>query len=142
MIQGMASVLTQALHLVLVLAMAPLLVGLVRLVKARLMGRRGPSPLQPWRDLAKLLRKRPVLAEGASDISRAAPYVACAATLLAAMLVPGFSQGMLLAPLSDLLLLAGLLALARVALALAGMDAGTAFGGMGAARELGFSAFA
>lgn len=142
MIQGMASVLTQALHLVLVLAMAPLLVGLVRLVKARLMGRRGPSPLQPWRDLAKLLRKRPVLAEGASGISRAAPYVACAATLLAAMLVPGFSQGMLLAPLSDLLLLAGLLALARVALALAGMDAGTAFGGMGAARELGFSAFA
>lgn len=142
MIQGLASVLTQALHLVLVLAMAPLLVGLVRLVKARLMGRRGPSPLQPWRDLAKLLRKRPVLAEGASDISRAAPHVACAATLLAAMLVPGFSQAMVLAPLSDLLLLAGLLALARVALALAGMDAGTGFGGMGAARELGFSAFA
>ncbi len=142
MIQGLASALTQLLHILLVLAVAPLLVGFVRLVKARLMGRRGPPLLQPWRDLAKLLRKRPVLAEGASGITPAAPYVACAATLFAATLVPGFAQGMLLAPLADLLLLAGLLALARVALALAGMDVGTAFGGMGAARELSFSAFA
>ena len=142
MILGLAAILTQLMHLALVLALAPVLVGLVRLVKARLMGRRGPALPQPWRDLAKLLRKRPVLAEGATEISRAAPYVACAATLFAAVLVPGFAQGMLLAPLADLLLLAGLLALARVALALAGMDVGTAFGGMGAARELSFSAFA
>ena len=142
MILGLTAILTQLLHLLLVLAMAPVLVGLVRLVKARLMGRRGPALLQPWRDLAKLLRKRPVLAVGATEISRAAPYMACAATLLAAALVPSFAQGMLLAPLADLLLLAGLLALARVALALAGMDVGTAFGGMGAARELSFSAFA
>jgi len=142
MILGLAAILTQLMHLALVLALAPVLVGLVRLVKARLMGRRGPALLQPWRDLAKLLRKRPVLADGATEISRAAPYVACAATLFAAVLVPGFAQGMLLAPLADLLLLAGLLALARVALALAGMDVGTAFGGMGAARELSFSAFA
>jgi formate hydrogenlyase subunit 4 len=142
MILGLAAILTQLMHLALVLAVAPLLVGLVRLVKARLMGRRGPALLQPWRDLAKLLRKRPVLADGATEISRAAPYIACAATLFAAALVPGFAQGMLLAPLADMLLLAGLLALARVALALAGMDVGTAFGGMGAARELSFSAFA
>jgi formate hydrogenlyase subunit 4 len=142
MILGLAAILTQLMHLALVLALAPVLVGLVRLVKARLMGRRGPALLQPWRDLAKLLRKRPVLADGATEISRAAPYVACAATLCAAVLVPGFAQGMLLAPLADLLLLAGLLALARVELALAGMDVGTAFGGMGAARELSFSAFA
>ena len=142
MILGLAAILTQLMHLALVLALAPVLVGLVRLVKARLMGRRGPALLQPWRDLAKLLRKRPVLADGATEISRAAPYVACAATLFAAVLVPSFAQGMLLAPLADLLLLAGLLALARVALALAGMDVGTAFGGMGAARELSFSAFA
>ena len=64
MILGLAAILTQLMHLALVLALAPVLVGLVRLVKARLMGRRGPALLQPWRDLAKLLRKRPVLAEG------------------------------------------------------------------------------
>ncbi|MFM7305623.1 MAG: NADH-quinone oxidoreductase subunit H, partial [Alphaproteobacteria bacterium] len=71
------------------------------------------------RDLLKLLKKRPVLAENASIISRAAPYVAVGAALLAAALVPSFARGMLLAPFADLLLIAGLLALGRFAMALA-----------------------
>jgi formate hydrogenlyase subunit 4 len=107
-----------------------------------MMGRVGASPLQPWRDLLKLLRKRPVLAENASWISRAAPYVAAGAAAAALALVPSFARGMALAPLSDLILLAGLLALGRVALALAGLDVGTAFGGLGAAREMSFAALA
>ena len=138
----LAGFLAQLLHVALVVALAPLLVGFVRLVKARLMGRRGPPITQPWRDIRKLLRKRPVVAAGATAITTTAPHLACAASLLAAALVPGFAHGMSLAPLADLLLLAGLLATARVALALAGMDAGTAFGGMGAARALSFAAFA
>jgi len=142
MIAGIFSLLAQLLHAGLVLALAPVLIGFVRFIKARLMGRRGPPLLQPWRDILKLLRKRPVLAEGATAITQATPYIACAATFLAACLVPGFAQGMVLAPMADLLLLAGLLALARLALALAGMDAGTAFGGMGAAREMSLSTFA
>lgn len=135
-------ILAQALHIALVLAAAPLLVGGQRWLKARMMGRRGPHPLQPLRDLRKLLRKRPVLAENASAISRAAPYVAAGAAVLAAALVPSFARGMAFAPLSDLILVAGLLALGRVAMALAGMDAGTAFGGLGAAREMSFAALA
>ena len=79
----LSSLLTQFLHLALILALAPVLAGSVRWLKARLMGRRGPHPLQPWRDLLKLLKKRPVLAENASAISRAAPYVAMASALLA-----------------------------------------------------------
>ncbi len=138
----LGAVLVQGLHLALVLAAAPMLVGGIRWLKARLMGRRGPHPLQPWRDLAKLLRKRPVLAENASWISDAAPYAGLAATIAAVALVPSLSRGMLLAPTGDLLLVAGLLAAARVALALSGMDAGTAFGGLGAAREMSFAAFA
>ena len=142
MIEALAGFLAQLLHAALVVALAPLVVGFVRWVKARLMGRRGPAIIQPWRDLLKLLRKRPVVAEGATAVTLAAPHIACAATLLAACLIPGFAHGMSLAPLSDLLLLAGLLAAGRAAMALAGMDAGTAFGGMGAARELSFAAFA
>jgi formate hydrogenlyase subunit 4 len=137
-----AGVLTQILHIALMLAAAPLVVGGVRWLKARLMGRAGPHPLQPLRDVLKLLRKRPLLAEGAGAASRAAPYVAAAAALAAAALVPGFARGMVLAPLADLVLIAGLLAVGRVALALAGMDAGTAFGGMGASREMSFAALA
>ena len=40
-----------------VLLIAPLAVGVVRRVKARLMRRQGPPLLQGYRDLAKLLRK-------------------------------------------------------------------------------------
>jgi formate hydrogenlyase subunit 4 len=141
-VSTLSAVLTQLLHLALVLAAAPLVVGGVRWLKARMMGRIGPHPLQPWRDLLKLLRKRPVMADNASWISRAAPYLAVAAAAAALALVPSFSRAMLLAPLGDLILIAGLLALGRVALALAGMDVGTAFGGLGAAREMSFAALA
>jgi formate hydrogenlyase subunit 4 len=132
----------QLLHVALMLAAAPLVVGVTRWLKARMMGRRGASPLQPLRDLDKLLRKTPVLADNASVVSEAAPYAGFAACLVAIALVPSFSRGMTFAPLSDLILLAGLLALARMSIALAGMDVGTAFGGLGAAREMSFSAFA
>ena len=140
--QTLGGLITQALHLLLMLLAAPLLVGVVRWLKARMLGRRGASPFQPFRDFAKLLRKRPVLAENASAVSEVAPYVGVAALLVAAALVPGFARGMLLAPVADLLVIAGLLALGRVALALAGMDVGTAFGGLGAAREMSFASFA
>ena len=138
----LCAVLTQILHIALMLAAPPLVVGLIRWLKARMNGRRGASPLQPYCDLARLLRKRPLLAENASLVSEMAPYLALAATLVAAALVPGFAQGMAFAPVADLVLVAGLLALARMALALNGMDAGTAFGGMGAAREMSFAVFA
>ncbi|WP_372620143.1 respiratory chain complex I subunit 1 family protein [Falsiroseomonas sp.] len=137
-----AAVFTQLVHLALVLAAAPLVVGGIRWLKARMMGRVGAHPLQPWRDILKLLKKRPVLAENASWISRAAPYAAAAAALAALALVPSFARGMAFAPLADLVLIAGLLALGRVALALAGLDVGTAFGGLGAAREMSFAALA
>ena len=60
----------QGCHMVLVLALAPLLTGWVRWIKARLLRRRGPAPLQPYRDLIKLLRKDVVLADSASWLFR------------------------------------------------------------------------
>lgn len=136
------SLLAQVLHVALILAAAPVLTGVVRWLKARMMGRRGAHPLQPLRDLLKLLRKTPVLAENASPVSRAAPYLAAGAAVAAAALVPSFGRGMVFSPLSDLIVVAGLLALGRVAMALAGMDVGTPFGGLGAAREMSFAALA
>jgi formate hydrogenlyase subunit 4 len=136
---GLASLLV---HVALMLALAPVLVGTIRWAKARLLGRVGPPVLQPWRDLRRLARKQPVLAENASPLFAAAPTVAFAAMLAAAALVPGFALGMATAPLSDLLSIVGLLALARCTLALAGLDIGTAFGGIGASRDMSFSVFA
>lgn len=129
-------------HLALMLAAAPLFTGIVRWLKARLLGRIGPPPMQPWRDLLRLARKQPVVADNTSWLFRAAPAGVLAATIAAASLVPSFTLGMASAPEADLLVLAGLLGLARCILALAAMDTGTSFGGIGASREMAFSVFA
>jgi len=133
---------TQLIHAALMIAAAPVVVGLIRRIKARLAGRVGPPVLQPWRDLIRLARKEPVVAENASFVFTGAPAVALAATFAAAMLVPSFALGMVTAPVSDLIVLAGLLTLARCALALAGLDVGTSFGGIGSSREMSFAVFA
>ena len=137
-----AGILAQVLHLALMLLGAVLLPGLLRLLRARLQGRHGPGLWQPARDWMRLLRKQPVLADHASPVSSAAPYLGFAAVLAAALLVPGFMHGMALAPMSDLVVLAGLLLLARAAEALASLDAGTAAGGRAAARAMGQDGFA
>jgi formate hydrogenlyase subunit 4 len=126
----------QLLHIALVLAAAPTLSGIIRWARAQLVGRVGSPILQPWRDLARLLRKQPVMAESASAVSAVAPLVAAAAVATAAILVPSFTLGMTLAPFADLLTIAGLLIVARTAIALAGMDAGSAAGGIGASRTM------
>ncbi len=128
---GVASLL---LHTALMLAGAPLLAGVQARVRARLLGRAGPPLAQPWRDLVRLWRKRPVLPVLASWLFEGAPFARLAAVLVAALLVPSFALGMATAPASDLLVLAGLLAVDRCALALAGYETGTALGGMGASR--------
>jgi formate hydrogenlyase subunit 4 len=126
----------QAVHVALVLGAAPTMIGVIRWIQARLVGRAGPSLLQPWRDLARLLRKQPVMAESASEVFAVAPLLSAAAAAVAAVLVPSFTLGMALAPCADLLTIVGLLALARCSMALAGMDAGTALGGLGASRMM------
>jgi formate hydrogenlyase subunit 4 len=127
---------TQGLQMLLVLLLAPGLVGLVRKAKARLLRRRGAPILQPYRDLLRLTRKEVVLAENASWLFRATPYLIFAATWVAAALVPSFATGLLFSWCADLIAIIALLASARFFLALAGMDVGTSFGGIGSSREV------
>ena len=54
------------------IAVAPLLVGSIQAMKARLQGRRGPSPLQHYRDLRRLFSDAP---DFASNIT-AAQFIA------------------------------------------------------------------
>ncbi|HWF77207.1 MAG TPA: NADH-quinone oxidoreductase subunit H [Caulobacteraceae bacterium] len=126
----------QGAQMALVLALAPALTGLVRLVKARLTRRRGPSVLQPYRDLWRLMRKEAVLAEHASWLFRTAPYLIFAGSWVAAALVPTFATGLMFSWSADLIAIIALLGSARFFLALAGMDVGTSFGGIGASREV------
>jgi len=132
----------QLLHLLLMLAAAPALTGLVRKAKALLLGRRGPPVLQPYRDLWRLLRKEAIVAESASVLFRVAPYLTFTAVWVAISLVPAFSTDLLLGPTADLIALAALLGGARFFMALAGLDVGTSFGGIGSSRELMFASLA
>lgn len=126
----------QLLQMLLVLALAPGLIGLVRKVKARFLRRRGPSIVQPYRDLTRLLRKEVVLANSASWLFRVTPYLVFATTWVAAALVPTFATGLLFGWSGDLIAIIALLGSARFFLALAGMDVGTSFGGIGSSREV------
>ena len=132
----------QLLQMLLVVGLAPLLTGLVRKAKARLLRRQGPPLLQPYRDLARLARKEAVVAEGASWLFRVVPYVVLAATWVAAALIPTFATGLLFSWSADLIAIIALLGAARFFLALAGLDVGTSFGGLGASREAMFATLA
>ncbi|MBX9828724.1 MAG: NADH-quinone oxidoreductase subunit H [Xanthobacteraceae bacterium] len=126
----------QAGQMLLVLAVAPLVLGVTRKVKARLLRRVGPPTWQPYLDLWKLLHKEAVLAHNASWLYRVAPYLVFATTWVAAALVPTYAVNLMFSWSADLIAIVALLATGRFALALAGMDVGTAFGGMGSSREM------
>ena len=134
--------LTQLTQAVLVLALAPLLLGVTRKIRARLLRRQGPSVLQPYRDLMKLIRKEAVVADNASWLFRAAPYLIFGATWAAAALVPTFATGLPLSASADIIVIVALLGTARFLLALAGLDVGTSFGGIGSSREVLFASLA
>jgi formate hydrogenlyase subunit 4 len=126
----------QTVQMVLVLAIAPLVLGVTRKVKARLLRRIGPPAWQPYLDLWKLLHKEVVLAHNASWLFRATPYLVFATTWVAAALVPTYAANLMFSWSGDVIAIVALLATGRFALALAGMDTGTAFGGLGSSRAM------
>lgn len=119
-------------------ALAPLLPGIVQTLKARLQGRRGPSPWQPYRELRRLWGKSSVAPIAATAVYRAAPPVVAAALAicLAIVVLPGVTLPSAVG--HDAIALVGLIALARFALAAAAWDTGSGFALMGAARDLTF----
>jgi formate hydrogenlyase subunit 4 len=135
-------VIFQLVQMTIVIAVAPLLTGLIRATKSRLMRRQGPPLLQPYRDLIRLARKEAVVAETASWLFRFVPYLVFGATWVAAALVPTFATGLLFSWSADLIAIIALLGAARFFLALAGLDVGTSFGGLGSSREALFGALA
>ncbi len=129
-------ILAQALEIIAAVLAAPLLLGWVNQCRAWLQNRSAPSLLQPWRAIRKLFHKDAVLAENASTLFRAAPYVVFGTMVLAAAIIPSMATRLPLSIAADSIALVGLLATARMFMALAAMDVGTAFGTMGARREM------
>lgn len=130
------------LQVMLLVVGAPALVGVMRRVRARLEGRVGPSLIQPWRDVRKLMHKERIVPAHASWVFSTAPLVLVATSLLVVALVPFLSTRSVLDDVGDLFAVVYLLLLGTVFLALAGLDPGTAFGGMGSSREMTIAAVA
>jgi formate hydrogenlyase subunit 4 len=122
-------------QIVMLLALSPFIIGLIRKVKARLQCRRGAGVLQPYADLAKLFKKQPVVSSTTSWIFTATPYIVFASTLVAGLLVPIFVSRNPFNFAGNVIALVYLLALGTFFLILAGLDAGSTFGGMGSSRE-------
>ncbi len=114
----------------------PLLVGWMRLVRARLEGRQGASPLQPWRELRKLWAKQRVRPEESSAVFAAGPPLLAASAGAMVLTAPLVALSLPLARQGDFYALVFVMLLGTVALALAALDTGTAFGGMGASRAI------
>ncbi|KCZ70700.1 formate hydrogenlyase subunit 4 [Candidatus Methanoperedens nitroreducens] len=124
------------LQVLIILALAPLLSGIIKKIKAFFQIRKGPSIFQPYYDIAKLLRKESVVSENVSWVFHAAPAISFAAILTAGLLIPIYISDMPFDFAGDLIAVVYLFALARFFTALASLDTGSSFGGMGASREM------
>lgn len=130
------SFIIEILQVMILLALAPIFAGWVKMLKCWSQGRTSPGLFQPYRDIVKLFSKDVVLAENASWIFRFTPYLVFGAAVLAGGIIPMLSVDLPLAATADVIALVALFATARFFTALAGMDIGTAFGGMGSSREM------
>lgn len=129
----MRQIVIGGVEVVTALAAAPLLAGISAWTKARLSGKTGAGPLQPYRLIGKLLKKEGLSPSAASALFWLAPLVGTAAVVAALSSVP-IDSGVIF-PWSDAVIVAYLLMFAAALSMLAALDTGTAFGGMGASRE-------
>jgi formate hydrogenlyase subunit 4 len=131
-----SALLTQAAAVAAAVGLAPLLAGWVNQCRAWLQNRSAPPLLLPYRMLRKLLHKDAVLAEAASPLFRAVPYVVFGCMVVAAGIIPSLGTDLPAGRAADAIALVGLFATARMFIALGAMDVGTAFGTLGARREM------
>jgi formate hydrogenlyase subunit 4 len=128
-------ILYNLLQAAVVIGFAPLVEGVTTRLKEMLQSRRGPSIFQPYRDLRKLLHKDEIVSEETSWIFRAAPYVAFAAPVFVALLIPVLTRyPLFFAFMGDMLGGGFVLALGGFFAALAAVDTANPYGPMGASR--------
>jgi len=130
-------IVVQIAQVAVIVAFAPLLHGVIANLTEKVQRAKGPSPLQPYRDLYKLFHKETLIPKRASWVFVVAPIVAFTAMLIVPLLIPVLTNFPL--PWSDMgdILGGGLiLTLAGFFLLLAGLDASHPFGGVGTSREI------
>jgi len=130
------SILIWSIQLLLIPALSPFFIGVIRKIKAKFQNRQGASVLQPYRDLWKLFHKDEIFSEDASWIFRFAPYVIFASTIVIGASIPLLTTALGNSLTGDFLVVVYCVALGTFFLALAGIDTGGGFGGFGSSREM------
>ncbi|MBU0630082.1 MAG: NADH-quinone oxidoreductase subunit H [Candidatus Margulisbacteria bacterium] len=121
----------EIIKILLMLAAAPLISGVISRIKNNLRLRRGPGIFQPYFNLGKLFKKEARFSEHSSWLTKVTPYIVLGSVLSAAVFMRA----------GDLILLVFVLSLGRFFLALAGLDPASPFGGLGSSREMFFAGF-
>jgi formate hydrogenlyase subunit 4 len=127
------------IHICILVALPPIMPGLIGKTKALFAGRRGAPILQPWYDIAKLARKGFRISGTTTWVFVLGPFVTLAAVFAAGLLLPFGSAPALVSFEGDMVLFAYLLGLARFFTTSAALDTGSAFEGMGSSREATFA---
>jgi formate hydrogenlyase subunit 4 len=131
-----ASAIGQVIAILAVIALAPLLKGVIENLKAKVQSRRGPSLLQPYYDLMKLLGKERTVTPNASFLFRIAPYVVFATPIAFAMLIPVLTAMPLSwALMADMVGSGFVIGIGGFFTNLAAMDSGSPYGGLGSSRS-------
>src|SRR5438128_6083222 len=121
----MNALIHNTVHVLLALALPPLLLGVIAKTKALFAGRIGPPLLQPYYDLVRLVQKGSVFSTTTTWVFRAGPVVALVTALLAVLFIPLVDTTTPISFAGDLILLAYLLGLGRFFTAAAALDTGS-----------------
>lgn len=138
----MTSILIWTIQLILLPTLSPLVLGIIKKMKAKLQNRTGAGIFQPYKDIWKLFHKDETISADASWLFHAAPYIVFSVTLAVLAGIPTFAAFLSNKFTGDLLSIIYLLAIGTFFLVLAGMDAGSSFGGFGSSREMTIAALA
>ncbi len=123
------------IQVLVVLAFAPLIKGVLNRLKENIQSKRGPSIFQPYRDIWKLFHKDEVVSEQSSWIFRITPYMVFITPIFVALLIPVLTgYPLFFAFMGDMLGGGFILALGGFFATLAAIDTGNPYGAMGASR--------
>jgi len=134
--------LVNLIQVAVVVALSPLMVGILKKIEAMVESRKGISVFQPYYDLAKYMRKE-VVAPTGSLIFHLAPVVAFSCYLILPMVLPIVAGYPLpFAPMVDFLGGAFLFTLAAIISVVAATRTGSFYTAIGASRSISFAALA
>jgi formate hydrogenlyase subunit 4 len=128
-------ILSALANVIIVLAVAPLIEGIMRKITARIQSRQGPPVLQPYYDLMKLLIKEDIESGESPFMQRFSAVMALGSALTVVSLLPlGLGSG--LSSHTDIILAIYLLTFCGVCTLVAGLAAGSTYSLVGISREM------